>query len=101
MLRLSGRTHLQRKQTQADTREQGADWVPIVLVGNKCDIRDDQRQVSEEDGRKLAEEFKCGFVETSAKGGTKVERSFELMIIEIEKMQNPNEPMGGQKCLVM
>jgi len=38
----------------------------MVLVGNKCDL-EDQRQVSLEEGKKLANQWKCPFFETSAK----------------------------------
>lgn len=44
----------------------GTDWVPIVLVGNKCDLTA-QRQVPRETAEKLAQEWRCAFVEASAK----------------------------------
>ena len=40
--------------------------VPIVLVGNKCDLMND-REVSTDEGRKLADRMKAVFLETSAK----------------------------------
>ena len=40
--------------------------VPIVLVGNKSDLHN-ERQVSVEKGKKLAEQMKAFFLETSAK----------------------------------
>ena len=40
--------------------------VPIILVGNKSDLQSDRR-VSHEQGKKLAEEMKAVFLETSAK----------------------------------
>lgn len=72
-----------------------------MIVGNKCDLRPDQRHVAEEDGKKLAEEFKCSFTEASARLNTNVAKAFEQMIGEIEKASNPNEPTGGSKCTVM
>lgn len=80
---------------------QGSEWVPIVLVGNKSDLRPDQRQVTLEQGKELAEKFKCAHVETSARFNENVSKVFELMIGQIEKAQNPNEPTGGNKCEVM
>lgn len=80
---------------------QGADWVPMMIVGNKSDLRADQRQVSVEEGKKLADLFKCGFREASAKFNEGVAASFEGMIMEVEKLQNPGEPTGGNKCAVM
>ena len=38
----------------------------MVIVGNKSDLRADQRQVPTEDGRKLAEQFNCSFTEARA-----------------------------------
>ena len=73
----------------------------MVIVGNKSDLRADQRQVPVEDGRKLAEQFNCSFTEASARLNTNVGRAFELMVGEIEKSQNPNEPTGGAKCCLM
>ena len=75
--------------------------MPMVIVGNKSDLRADQRHVPTEDGRKLAEEFNCSFTEASARLNTNVPRAFEMMVAEIEKSQNPNEPTGGAKCCLM
>jgi len=46
-------------------RVKDSDSFPMVLVGNKCDIPDDQRQVSTSEGKELAKNFKCHFFETS------------------------------------
>jgi GTPase SAR1 family protein len=81
--------------------QQGTDTVPIIIVGNKSDFRPEQRQVTKEEGKALSEEFKCAWTETSARYNENVSKVFELMISEIEKGQNPNEPAGGNKCVVM
>ena len=54
-----------------------------------------------EEGKKLAEEFKCSFVEASARTDSNVSLAFQKMIAEIEKGSNPNEPAGGGKCILM
>jgi len=82
-------------------KKQGTDWVPIIIVGNKSDLRPEQRQVTTEQGRALADKFKCGFTEASARYNENVAKGFELMIAEVEKNQNPSEPVGGNKCVVM
>ncbi|KAL8873428.1 MAG: hypothetical protein Q9174_001103 [Haloplaca sp. 1 TL-2023] len=79
----------------------GADWVPLMVVGNKCDLKQEQRQVPEVQGRQLAEEFKCGFTEASARLNTNVSAAFESMVAEIERSNNPSEPTGGNKCCIM
>ena len=73
----------------------------MMVVGNKNDLKPDQRQVSLEEGKKLAEEFHCSFTEASARVDTNVTQAFERMMAEIEKSSNPNEPAGGGKCLLM
>ena len=86
----------------SDAPLQGAEWVPLVIVGNKSDLKAEQRQVPTELGAKLAEEFKCGFTEASARLNTNVSKAFELMIAEIEKSQKPSEPPGqGKTCSIM
>lgn len=45
---------------------QDTDDVPMVLVGNKCDL-EDERVVGKELGKSLANQFNCAFMETSAK----------------------------------
>lgn len=54
-----------------DLREQilrvkDTDDVPMVLVGNKCDL-EDERVVGKDQGVNLARQFNCVFMETSAK----------------------------------
>ena len=49
--------------------------MPIILVGNKCDI-DTGRTVSVEEGYALARELGCRFVEASAKNNINVEAAF-------------------------
>jgi GTPase SAR1 family protein len=79
----------------------GTEWVPVVVVGNKSDLRPEQRQVTAEDGKKLAEQYSCAWTEASARYNENVTKAFELIIGQIEKSQNPNEPTGGNKCSVM
>ncbi|KAL1641630.1 hypothetical protein SLS58_005905 [Diplodia intermedia] len=79
----------------------GTEWVPLVIVGNKSDLRPEQRQVTAEQGKALAEEFKCAWTEASARYNENVSRAFDHMIGEIEKSQNPGEAPAGGKCTVM
>ena len=46
-----------------------------MLVGNKCDL-DEERHVTESGGKKLANEWKCNFYETSARKRINVEECF-------------------------
>jgi Ras family protein len=69
----------------------GTDWVPIVLVGNKCDL-ESQRQVRKEDVEKLTKEWNCVAVDSSARLNLNINESFEAMIGEIEK--NRDQALG-------
>ena len=72
-----------------------------MIVGNKSDIRAELRKVSPQAGEALAKEMGCGWTEASARDNKNVTLSFELMIAQIERSQNPNEPTGGNKCITM
>ncbi|KLU84905.1 GTP-binding protein rhb1 [Magnaporthiopsis poae ATCC 64411] len=76
--------------------------VPIVIVGNKSDLRPEQRQVSPADGQALANELKCGYTEASARYNENVAKAFELMIARIENTPTGSEAVSGSKsCRVM
>lgn len=60
------------------------DDIPIVLVGNKCDL-DSERQVSLQQGKNVAQEWGCPFIETSAKKNEHVDEVFSLMLGQIYK----------------
>lgn len=49
--------------------------IPLVLVGNKCDL-EDGREVSYLDGKKISASFSCPFFETSAKNDVGVDEVF-------------------------
>lgn len=72
-----------------------------MIVGNKCDIQGQARRISEDQGKKLAQSLKGGFVETSARENINVAKAFEMMIAEIEKSSEPEKPTGGKNCIVM
>lgn len=77
------------------------DYVSRVLVGNKNDLTD-QRQVTAEEGKELADHYSIRFLETSAKESTNVEEAFTLMTKEIKSRvvhMDTKKPVttGGQK----
>eukprot|EP01132_Coremiostelium_polycephalum_P010389 gene10389-12760_t len=65
-------------------RVKDKDRVPMILVGNKCDL-DYERQVTISEGQDLAKSFNCPFMETSAKSRINVEESFYSLVREIRK----------------
>ena len=60
-----------------------------VLVGNKCDKSD--RVVTEEEGKKLADEFNMNYFETSAKTNQNVNEVFYFLAQELYKNVNKRE----------
>mgnify|MGYP003640602351 CR=1 FL=1 len=68
-------------------RVKDCETVPMVLVGNKCDLAD-QRVISQEQGEALARKFGgCTFMESSAKTKVNVEAIFHDLVRQISKSQ--------------
>ncbi|TYI53432.1 hypothetical protein E1A91_D11G003500v1 [Gossypium mustelinum] len=80
------------KKWMHELREFGNLEMVIVLVGNKSDLSE-SRQVSEEEGKKIAEMEGLFFMETSALRNLNVEEAFLRMIYKI------HETTMSQKCL--
>jgi len=64
--------------------------VPLVLVGNKCDM-ENSREVKKEDGAKRAKEFNANFFETSAKKDTNVTTIFEHLARKLYDIRYESE----------
>jgi Ras-related protein Ral-A len=59
--------------------------IPMLLVGNKCDLAN-QRKVSTHEAEALAQEWNCQYIETSAKTPSNVNESY-VMIIRLIQQQ--------------
>ena len=57
-------------------RDQKAEEVPILIVGNKKDL-EENRQVKTREGAALAKKYGVDFIETSAKTGENIEEAFK------------------------
>lgn len=90
-----------------DLREQilrvkDTDDVPMILVGNKCDL-EDERVVGKDQGQNLARHFNCAFLETSAKSKISVNEIFYDLVRQINK-KNPEQGRKKPKksgCLIL
>lgn len=81
-------------------RTKETEKVPMVIVGNKCDLMN-ERQVTTTEGDTLAKRFGCPFMETSAKTDTNVQQIFYELVREIKKemrlLQENNKPEHKKK----
>ena len=73
-------------------KEAKGDNFPVVLIGNKCDLKE-KREISREEGENEAQKNGFLFFETSNKDGTNVEEATLALIskvAELRKRQNQN-----------
>jgi len=63
--------------------------IPIMLVGNKCDL-DTERTVTTEEGLQMSAKWGTGFVESSAKLGKNVNEIFFELVRLIDKWRDRN-----------
>jgi len=77
--------------------------VPLVLVGNKCDLVE-QRVIPREQGEKMAQSWgDCLFIEASAKTRLNVDRIFEEVVRQIARkdpLPLPQKPRGW-RCIIV
>ncbi|CAG8774490.1 6507_t:CDS:2, partial [Cetraspora pellucida] len=75
-------------------RVKDKDYFPTIVVANKCDL-EMERQVSGQEGRELAKNFNCRFIETSAKQRINVDEAFYNLVREIRRY-NKEQQFGGR-----
>lgn len=67
--------------------EKACGKVPIILVGNKCDLTD-RRVVEYERARDFADEKGMLYIEVSARDGTNVELAFVTLVAQIQEQKS-------------
>lgn len=77
-------------------RVKGTDKVPVLLVGNKCDL-EHQREVHTTEGAALAQFWGSPFLEASAKSTQNVNEVF----IEIVREMNCSPVKEGNGCCII
>uniref|UniRef100_G3T8N8 small monomeric GTPase n=1 Tax=Loxodonta africana TaxID=9785 RepID=G3T8N8_LOXAF len=86
-----------------DLREQilrvkDTDDVPMILVGNKCDLQD-ERVVGKEQGQNLARQWNnCAFLESSAKSKINVNEIFYDLVL---KTPVPGKALKKSSCQLL
>jgi len=78
-------------------RAKDVSQVPLVLAGNKVDLRNpaDGSQVTKQQGVELAQKWGAPFFETSAKEKIKNEDCFFEVVREIRKQEKKKDGQGG------
>ena len=56
--------------------------VPVIIVANKCDLVQ-ERKVSKIESFVLAKELGCPLIETSAKLGLNIEKTFKYLVLQV------------------
>ncbi|KAJ1556823.1 Ras- protein Rap-1b [Nowakowskiella sp. JEL0078] len=82
-------------------RVKDAERVPMVLVGNKCDLEDD-RVVTRDQGAQLAGKWEgCTFFETSARRKINVDEVFYDLVRQINRIMPEREKKQKKKCVIL
>ena len=68
-------------------KELASEGIPVVVLGNKSDLTE-ERKVSTERGRMMAEEHGLKFMETSAQTGENVELAFMTLAKDIKHLKD-------------
>ena len=72
----------------------------IVLIGNKIDLKE-EREISEDDGKKIAKEYNMNYYETSAKENIGINELMKDLIKDILnsrlKIKNEKETNNNDK----
>lgn len=75
---------------------------PMVLVGNKCDLSEEQKQVKKNEGRILAAMWDCAYIESSALNRVNDDQCFYEIVRQIRR-HHPSEqhPQTTSCCVIM
>jgi len=78
--------------------------INLILLGNKCDLPDQDRAVRYEDGKEYANELGCPFFECSAKKSINVTEAFEELARVVRRSDLNAQPIiipSGCSCVLL
>jgi len=79
---------------------QGTDRIPVLLVGNKCDLTG-QREVHDAEGSALAQLWGCPYIEASAKSKQNVNEVFIEIVREMNCSPLKKKRVGACCCCTL
>lgn len=77
-----------REQIIRVKNDRNPEDIPMIIVGNKCDL-DDQRKVEEEFAMKKVMTWGCKYIETSAKNNLNVDNAFYDIMRQVHSIKKP------------
>ena len=101
------REQILKVKTSSDNNPtESTENVPLILVGNKCDLSD-KRQVSHDTAKACADEWNVPYIETSAKTCQNVQKVFLDLLYMIDKKKERERRLAlaqdsqksGTKCV--
>ena len=81
--------------------------VPMVIVGNKCDLEEEERQVTTFEGKYFADSLESLFFESSAKLRINIDEIFIALVREIKRIADESYeqsivvPTNKNKCILL
>lgn len=79
-------------------RVKDVDRIPMMLVGNKCDL-EEKREVSSQEGKEKAKQFESSWKEASAKTRVNVEEAF-YDLVRLTRSSNTRHATNNTKMRV-
>ncbi|KYQ92807.1 Ras GTPase [Tieghemostelium lacteum] len=79
------------------------DKIPMIVLGNKCDLPDKDRQVKSSEGDALVKKWggDIDFMETSAKSNINISSAFEQIVQQIKQKSPVKNTKKKPQCLII
>jgi len=93
--------HAQKIQKQIIRIKEDTPDIPIMLVANKIDL-EEERAITTDEGKNLAKELNCGYIESSAKTNHNINEIFYRLVKRVNKWREEHPqaapPPAKKRC---